>query len=355
MEQKVELVSGWKLNMETGTCEKSQEDCSSTLLFYRVFPGSVLICRNRECFYECAAYSLKQPSKYIYSYAYQPEQQWTTYLKEESVEKCNQEKVIFGENGYIRLSVCTKDSGIEELQNLFVLRHPQKEVEEDFSRHSFLYRQDVQNEIEKTIHSINEKTEKNSLVFTLLTDTHYVVNGNWEDTAATIEAVNENVKVDGIIHLGDLADGMLNKDICRKYSQKVLGKMKAWELPLYLTIGNHDVNYFGNNPEKLDIQEQYEYYLKDTAAGNLKPGQLWYYQDFENQKIRFLFLHSFDPAEVHRYGFPEEEIVWVEEQLNSLPEDYHVMLFSHDAPLERLDYWAKEIRNGEKFIAVLEN
>ena len=57
IKQKVELQQGWKLNMMTGTCEKSLENCSSTLLFYRVFPGSVLTCKEKDLVYGCAAYS----------------------------------------------------------------------------------------------------------------------------------------------------------------------------------------------------------------------------------------------------------------------------------------------------------
>lgn len=40
--------------------------------------------------------------------------------------------------------------------------------------------------------------------------------------------------------------------------------------------------------------------------------------------------------------------------LDETPESFKVLIFSHDAPLARLDYWASDIRNGEALMKVLE-
>ena len=60
-----------------------------------------------------------------------------------------------------------------------------------------------------------------------------------------------------------------------------------------------------------------------------------------------IFLSSFNHREELRYGFPEEEIFWIKRVLKATPSNYKVLIFSHDAPLEELDYWASDIRNGE--------
>lgn len=68
-----------------------------------------------------------------------------------------------------------------------------------------------------------------------------------------------------------------------------------------------------------------------------------------------IFLTSFDHRENLRYGFPEEELFWLESVLKDTKDGYKVLVFSHDAPLAELDYWASEIRNGEKLVQILEN
>lgn len=56
-------------------------------------------------------------------------------------------------------------------------------------------------EIQKTADTVLKKlTEGEALVFGLLTDSHYVVNGTWGDTLANINAVNDKVGFDGLIH-----------------------------------------------------------------------------------------------------------------------------------------------------------
>jgi hypothetical protein len=49
-----------------------------------------------------------------------------------------------------------------------------------------------------------------------------------------------------------------------------------------------------------------------------------------------------------------EMIHWIEKTLNETPAGYKVIIFSHEAPLHRLDYWARLIRNGKKMMRVLE-
>ena len=67
-------------------------------------------------------------------------------------------------------------------------------------------------EVYKTADKVMEQqVNGKSLVFALLADSHCTVNGTWNDTVSNIAAVHERVGLDGIIHLGDLSDGMLDK------------------------------------------------------------------------------------------------------------------------------------------------
>lgn len=348
---------GYKLNQ--GKIERTTGLYMSTLLFLRIKAGALIEIKNQDYCYAYAFYSSEIPEEYIYSYRYQEEQQWTTWIEGESQEAYTDQNHEFSKAGYIRLSIMRKDGAeltateIENASNLLRIDGIDEKYDINASE-EYITREDVQKEIQKTIRTIQDKRNPKSLVFTLLSDTHYVVNGNWENTAAAIEAVNTAVQPDGVIHLGDLTDGMLSGALCKYYSDIVLKRIQNWRRPLYLTIGNHDTNYFHNNPERFTEQEQYDFYLKNRVAGQLSENQLWYHKDYAEQKLRILFLHSFDASEALRYGFPPEEIEWMDEKLDTVPEDYYVLIYSHDAPIARLDYWAKEIRNGELLLAHLE-
>lgn len=356
------LQIGWQIDKETGNCIKEDETCMCTLLFTHVFPGSVLRMEldaeaKGTYQYWYAYYSLDRPLKYIYTYAYQKEQQWTTYQKALSAKTWSFEDYLFHKEGYVRITFKKTDGkklleqDREKVARALCFIHP---LEAQHMDDAYTKQEDVKEEIRRTVQTVTKKQNENSLVMALLSDTHYTVNGNWEDTAATIEAVSRQIHLDGIIHLGDLTDGILSKETCRYYNSIILDRIKSWQIPFYMVIGNHDTNYFRNNPDLLSEDEQYCYYLKGIVSGSLKEGQLWYYQDFAEYKLRFLFLHSFDAQQEQRYGFPEEEVDWILKMLKHMPEDYLAVLFSHEAPLARLDYWAREVRNGELLMKLLE-
>lgn len=328
----------------------------------KVYPGSKIEILKDGYRFSCEFFGMEIPEEYIYTYAYQEQQRWVSPAVKNFSEYISERERRISQEGYVEITVTHTDGqelSVEEelkISELVRIKHPDgaEKEREDKRVQAFLNLPEVRRELERTIASVEKRRKEDSLVFTLLTDTHYVINGNFEDTAATIEAVNRVVKPDGIIHLGDLADGMLGKEQCRHYSDQVLNRILGWGLPFYFTIGNHDSNYFRKNPARLTPEEQYSYYLQDKVTGSLIKNQLWYYQDFSQSRLRFLFLHSFDAAQEHRYGFPPEELEWIRDMLSRTPQGYRVILFSHDAPLARLDYWASEIRNGEAMMRILE-
>ena len=197
------------------------------------------------------------------------------------------------------------------------------------------------------------------LTFILLTDSHFTYNGTWEDTVASMEAVkcalaSKGVSLDGIIHLGDLTDGLLPlaqtaaiEERCIRDMEDVLetgstvgmldGQTGTVDHPaIYLLPGNHDYNYFKGNPE-------IRY-----------PNVPQYYVDKPEAKLRLIFLDSFDPKEQLRYGFTEYAIHWVEAVLNGMPKDYCAIIFSHVPPIKQLHVWSEWIRNSHILMPVLD-
>jgi len=189
------------------------------------------------------------------------------------------------------------------------------------------------------------RKNRKMLSFCLLTDTHYTENGTWDDTAAGVAKLTRNTDVDAIIHLGDFTDGLESKDVTRGYVEKILSDLKANRLPVYVTIGNHDYNFYKGNRER---------FSKEEVLECLELEKEYYYQDFDEYKIRCLFLHSYDADTPVRYGFSDEEVDWIEETIYAAPRGYKVLIFSHGAPLYFLDYWSRIIRNSEKLMDILE-
>lgn len=190
------------------------------------------------------------------------------------------------------------------------------------------------------------KIKKEMLSFCLLTDTHYTENGLWKDTAENITKTLNNNEVDAIVHLGDFTDGTESREVTSQYVSTILSDLKENGVPLYVTAGNHDYNFFRGNSERFSKKEMLQC---------LQLEKEYYYQDFDEYKIRCLFLYSYDADTPIRYGFPDEEISWVEKSLNEAPQGYKILVFSHAAPLYFLDYWSRIIWNGEKLVGILED
>lgn len=344
------LRKGYAVNAENGYLEKEHEECMTTEKLYHAYQGSRLCLLDGDFRFDVSVYSLEREEKYIYTYDYQKEQNWTTFLEIGAYQKA---EYLFERECYFRVSILKEDGNwfleSDELRSDTILAF--RQTEEEPADNECIFEQEMEITVDEVLSNISEP----SLVFGLLTDSHYTVNGTWETTIDNLRKVGLQVGFDAIIHMGDMTDGMLSKRMLRSNTAKVLSDLRSLNVPVYVSIGNHDTNYFKGNQEWLTAEEQYAYYLRYNDEHIYREsGSLYYYVDYEKQKVRCLFLHSFNHQEGLRYGFPIEEIGWVRRTLAETPENYCVLVFSHDAPLARLDYWASEIRNGEELVGVLE-
>ncbi|MBR1909616.1 MAG: metallophosphoesterase [Lachnospiraceae bacterium] len=190
--------------------------------------------------------------------------------------------------------------------------------------------------IEAEAEAVAARVKKRSLsAFILLADSHFAYNGTWDDTMTAMRTLTETVNPLAIIHLGDLHDGLLPLNGTHIIETKCIADMKSLGLPLYIAPGNHDYNYFRGNPE-----------IK-------YPDRPQFYTDVVDHKLRLVFIDSFDPRETVRYGFTEYCCHWLDATLSAMPEGYSAIVFSHLTPLIRLQAWAKDIRNRQQLIEVL--
>jgi hypothetical protein len=328
----------------------------STVFFYQASSGDRLHLLDRQYLFNVATYAPEIDPDLIYTYTYQPDQCWTKYNGDLSGATYRQEDYVFDGPCFFRL--CFKrrdgtdfDAGEADKINRSITFIPAPDKESAVvPDKSFLI-----NESQSLITRIANQKSNDSLIFALLTDSHYTIGGTWDDTLAALRAVNEKVKFDGIIHLGDMTDGMVTAAATRCYVNKIINDLLSLNSPLYIAIGNHDSNYFGSNTEPFSIAEQGEIYLSHADAYIVrKEGAPWYYRDFPDQKMRFLFLHSFDYTEECRYGFSDACLNWLERTLTSTPLEYNILIFSHLTPLLKLQYWTDRIRGGDELIEILE-
>lgn len=189
--------------------------------------------------------------------------------------------------------------------------------------------------IDREADIVVRRVRKNLTNFLLLTDSHFTYNGTWDDTVASMKALVSRMQLAGIIHLGDMTDGLLPLRETLEIEKKVIGDMEGLGIPLYPVSGNHDYNYFHGNPEV-----RY-------------PDRPRYVVDLPEEGCRMIFIDSFDPNESVRYGFTEDCVHWLDMALNQMPQEYVAIVFSHVTPLVRLQAWTDNIRNREKLMEVL--
>ncbi len=374
----LKLTPGFRTALMDGTLVPDSPKHMAAEGFYKALPGSRLHLCEKDYLFAVAVFSMERDPAYIYSYAYAPEENWATYTRNLTPESYGQEDYIFTEKCWFRVCIRRKDGADltgkdDRYKDRLVTFSCEREVYEEkacFTREIC----ETVRAIEQGYHDMtaalgqgrhkSSAADKEILTLCLLADTHYTVNGTWEDTAHNIRQVAEKAAYDAIIHLGDLTDGMLPKERTAGYVRQVIAGLERCGAPVYITPGNHDSNYFRNREDTFTAEEMKALYrLYGTGepcggdrAGAEGEGRLDYHIDLQGFlfPIRLLFLSSFDDRAPIRYGYTDEQLTWLEETLYSAKEGTRFLIFSHDAPLARLDYWSFYIRNGERLLDILE-
>ncbi len=345
------LTKGYTVNRESGHAELSK-DSACTLYFYCAKKGDILKLLDDSFEFLPVLYDEKVDETYIYTYAYQEEQNWSTYSGNIKEMTYVHEEYFFPRDCFFRIVIRKTDGCINKMlsEDLDINEiiywsgyHREKNVGSKNVRKKFF-----DEEIKQCIKSVSECQTEESLNFFLITDSHYTVNGTWQDTVMNLSDVCSGLrdKLHGLIHLGDLTDGMLSEEVTANYVKDIQEDLQSISASVYYTIGNHDYNYFRGNPDVLSVEQLKSYYLKGEE-------QLYYHKDFSEQKLRMIFLDSFDPTEKVRYGYKNETLNYLEKVLLELPKDWCALVFSHVPPVARLHYWSDVIRGEDRLLHIL--
>lgn len=344
---------GHRFNGKSGFYEPCGEAVMADFHFYEVNPGDE-ICLEPDAggysggyVYQAPFYSDSIDDRFIHTYCYSEEESWATFTGNIRERSWRRRPLRIRKHGWIRLAMRKADGSVLTDED----RQAAREVIALFCRkQSYCPKECFAGEIESTVRSVLSLKTPDTLVFGLMADSHFVINGGWEDTVSNIRQVNEGIPFDGMIHLGDITDGMTPATITGEYAGRVLSDLESLGCPLYVALGNHDANYFKGNPEPFAVRKQSELYL-----GRTEP---YYTVDYAGHRFRLIVLYSFDHTQVgqeNRYGFPSEEVEWVRKILGETPKDWKVLVCSHVPLLAGMHYWSKAIRNGPEMAQVMED
>ena len=89
-------TGGYTIHEESGIT-KRREDRACTLHFYLAEKGDVLHLLDRKYEYAVATYGLRTDPKYLYTYDYQPEENWAEYRHDLEQDKFIREDYVFTE------------------------------------------------------------------------------------------------------------------------------------------------------------------------------------------------------------------------------------------------------------------
>lgn len=377
---KLSVTAGYRTALLDGCLVPDSPYHMATEFFYPVSKGDYIECIHKDYVFAVATFSTDREEKYIYTYDYKTDSAWLTYRQDLTPDSYARDTYVFREDGYCRICVKRAD-GMETTQKdadkinsilaFYVEIKPyqaktcfEAEIADTVKKVDAIWKAQIAGSdnnaggSDRMGHS-DDKAGRDLLSLVLLTDSHYTVNGTWEDTVDNIKKVlalleeknvvytcpESKVCINGIVHLGDFTDGMTTKKVTSAYTERMLDDLGQSGHSVYVTLGNHDSNYFRGNKQRFSMEEQRELFGL---------GREYYYRDFTCQKIRCLFLASYDAETPVRYGFSNEQVEWVKDTLNATPSGYKVLVFSHEAPLDILDYWARIVRNGKKMMQVLE-
>lgn len=397
------LIPGFRTALADGTLVPGSPGHMATEMIYPALPGSRLRLNQKpgseRYVFAPAIFSKERNPLYIYSYAYQPEENWAVYTRNLTPDNYQQEDYIFKEECWFRVCVKRKDGGslteednqaagglIAFIQETEPIRQAQgtclwleQEIQKTVKKIcAYAETNPAQSHPAQTLSAQNSEPAVRSAVLKLclLADTHYTINGIWDDTAYAITSVAKTVGYDAVIHLGDLTDGMLSKEMTSIYVKRILEDLERCSAPVFITPGNHDSNYFRNRERTFTVEEMKELYRlygakesrasekaatagkKETEVQSRDIGrELSYYVDLPfsgSFLVRLVFLASFDDAAPVRYGYTDAQLVWLRSVLYNAPKGTKFLVFSHGAPLAKLDYWSFYVRNGEELLDILE-
>ena len=203
-------------------------------------------------------------------------------------------------------------------------------------------------EIADTAQKVRALTKEPALVFFLCSDIHYntvktddrLKLDSVTDMTVNMAALKKQIRVDGLICLGDIVDAKppLKTEDTKRQAGYVMKRLQGVGLPLLYCMGNHDDNrYISRHDGTLFTPQQLNsmfirYTLPDKVSDPAMIG-LNYYVDYDRFKIRVFVLDSNyqNPEDGFRwsYGFSDSTLAWFGDRLKEVPKGWSALVLTH--------------------------
>ena len=200
--------------------------------------------------------------------------------------------------------------------------------------------------------TVISRTNKYSKSFVFISDTHYIRNSygkyglnGLEHIKNAVDFANEGI-VDLFIHGGDIINGKTDPSTYKQELKECCDEMKKCNYPVAICKGNHDYGLWYNDnttsPSTNNILTQDQWYARVIKPlvndfkhdiNNRTGG--YYYKDFEDIKLRVIFLNTADivvkdGVNVNTHAIGKKQMEWLaNESLKFSESGWKVITFSH--------------------------
>ena len=346
----LKLRVGMGIHPVTGRAEPGSGNQAASELFALADRGSRLHLVNKAYAFRVATYACRFNEAYLHSYTYASEQAWVAYEENLAGQDWRQEDFLFPNRCFFRVLLTRTDGKnitageVKDTGKILLFSPGEQQVP---------WNPVFLPEIGKTCSRVKALREDGSLVFAVLADTHVTVNGTWEGTVGNLKELHGRIGFDAVIHLGDLTDGIVPRHITYHYIHEMLEDLRQIGAPVHVVLGNHDANYFQKNPDVFSLKEQAALFLSGSPGVRPYADCPYRYCDYPEHGLRCIFLSAYRNEEKLRYGYDMEQLAWLADTMEKTQEGMRVLIFSHDAPIARLDFWSDEIRNEAEIMKIL--
>ena len=172
----------------------------------------------------------------------------------------------------------------------------------------------------------------NGDAFIFITDIHYET--NTKHSEALIKHICKNTPISKVIHGGDLINsvGGANWEPALEYMKNIIYKYSNWNFSTYFIAGNHEFNNPGASTDPAYVARQL---TREQLSSLLSNGHnndcvydntsIAFYWDDKKTKTRYFTCHC-----IYSSGVDADSVKFVVENLNTTPNDYDIILFTHN-------------------------
>ena len=203
-------------------------------------------------------------------------------------------------------------------------------------------------EITDTAQKVRVLTKEPALVFFLCSDVHYntVKTDNRlkldsvTDMTTNMAALKKQIKVDGLICLGDIVDAKppTETEETKQQIAYVMNRFQGVGVPLIYCMGNHDDNRYVSRKDGTfftpqQIESMFMRYTLPNKVTDPSMNGLNYYVDYDRHKIRMFVVDSNYPNPKDgfhwSYGFSDNTVAWFSNCLSEVPKGWGILVLSH--------------------------